>query len=217
MIGTGKEKAVFDLIEKHLDKIEECLKTAMETIENYIGGNIEGAKSAALKTDHLETQTDQIRREVEEFLFSGAFLPNLRQDIHVLVEELDKVADKAEACCDMILGQRPEIPEEFKGDFLEVARESWASYDFLKTAILGLLSEKKVDIESIRQKIKEVGIKESDVDDLEWKLTRRVFTSDLPLANKLHLQHWLEKITEISDRTEDVSDWLNSVIFKTRI
>lgn len=217
MLGMRKEKNVLDLIEKHLDKIEECLKTAMETIEHYIGDNIQGAKSAALKTDHLETETDEIRREVEELLFSGAFLPNLRQDIHVLVEQLDKIADKAEACCDMVLGQRPEIPEGFKGDFLEMARESWASYDPLKIAVLSLLSEKKVDIEFIRERIKEVGIKESDVDDLEWKLTRRVFTSDLPLANKLHLQHWLEKITEISDRAEDASDWVSSLIFKTRI
>lgn len=217
MIGTRKEKGVLDLIEKHLDKIEECLKTAMESIECYIGGNIAGAKSAALNTDRFETETDEIRRKVEELLFSGAFLPNLRQDIHALVEVLDKVADKAEACCDMILGQRPDIPEQLKADFLEVARESWASYDPLKAAILGLLSEKKVDMEFIRERIKEVGIKESDVDDLEWKLTRRVFTSDLPLANKLHLQQWLEKITEISDRAEDASDWVSSLIFKTRI
>jgi len=217
MIGTRKEQGVLDLIGKHLDKIDECLKTATESIECYIDGNIGGAKSAALKTDHLETETDEIRREVEQLLYSGAFLPNLRQDIHVLVEALDKVANKAEACCDMILGQRPEIPEGFKGDFLQVARESWASYFPLKAAILGLLSEKKVDIEFIRERIREVGIKESDVDDLEWKLTRRIFTSELPLANKLHLQHCLEKITEISDRAEDASDWLSSLILKTRI
>jgi len=31
------------------------------------------------------------------------------QDIHVLVEDLDKIAGKAEVCCDMILGQRPEM------------------------------------------------------------------------------------------------------------
>lgn len=217
MIGIKKEKNVLDLITKYMDKIEECLDMAMETIKYYLGGNIEEAKSAALKTDHLETETDEIRREVEGLLFSGAFLPNLRQDIHVLVDELDKIADRAEACCDMILGQRPEIPEEFEKDFLEVARESWASYAPLKDAIQNLFSEKRVDIGFIREKIKEVGIKESDVDNLEWKLTRRIFTSDRPLAHKLHLRHWLEEITGISDRAEDASDWVNSLIFRTRI
>jgi len=87
----------------------------------------------------------------------------------------------------------------------------------LKEAAESFFSEKKKDVSIIRERIRDVGIRESDVDDLEWKLTRRIFTADFSLAQKLHLQHWLEKITNISDRVEDASDCLNSLIFKTRI
>jgi predicted phosphate transport protein (TIGR00153 family) len=217
MIWVKKESDVIDLMLKLIGKIEECLRAGMDTIDHYLKAEIDEAKEMAKKTDHLETETDEIRREVEGLLFSGAFLPSLRGDVHVLVEAMDKIADSAEACCDFAMGQRPEVPEDFKSDFHKVTVDSIYSYDPLKEAAENLFSEKEKDVSIIRERIRDVGIRESDVDDLEWKLTRRIFTSDLPLAQKLHLQHWLEKITNISDRVEDTSDWLNSLIFKAQI
>jgi uncharacterized protein Yka (UPF0111/DUF47 family) len=73
------------------------------------------------------------------------------------------------------------------------------------------------NIEQVREKVKEVGILESDTDDLEWKLTRKIFSSAMPLANKLHLQHCLEKTSDISDRAEDASDQLGRLIFSMKI
>ncbi len=217
MIWVKKESDVIDLMLKLIGKIAECLRASMDTIQHYLKAEIDEAKEMAKKTDHLEAETDEIRREVEGLLFSGAFLPSLRGDVHVLVEAMDKIADSAEACCDFAMGQRPEVPEDFKSDFHKVTVDSIYSYDPLKEAAENLFSEKEKDVSIIREKIRDVGMRESDVDDLEWKLTRRIFTSDLPLAQKLHLQHWLEKITNISDRVEDTSDWLSSLIFKAQI
>ncbi len=217
MIWVKKESDVIDLILKQISKIEECLRASLDTIDHYLKAEIDEAKEMAKKTDHLETETDEIRREVEGLLFSGAFLPSLRGDVHVLVEAVDKIADSAEACCDFAMSQRPEIPEDFKSDFHKVAVDSIYSYDPLKEAAKNFFSGKEKDVSIIRERIRDVGIRESDVDDLEWKLTRRIFTSDLPLAQKLHLQHWLVKIADISDRVEDASDCLNSLIFKAQI
>jgi hypothetical protein len=214
-MGVKKEKNVLNLITRHLDKIEVCLAVAMDTIEHYLGGNVEQARTEAWKVDGLETEADEIRREVEATLYSGAFLPNFRQDIYALVEALDKIADAAEALCDMLLAQRPEIAEEFKSGLLVVARKSMESYAPLKAAISGLVSG--ANNELIREKVQEVGILESETDDLEWKLTRKIFSSSLPLANKLHLQRCLEKTADISDRAEDASDQLGRLIFGMKI
>ncbi|MFB0507591.1 MAG: DUF47 domain-containing protein [Thermodesulfobacteriota bacterium] len=217
MIWVKKETEVGNLILKFIGKVGECLQASMETIDHYLKAEIDEAKEIAKKTDILETETDFIRYEVEGLLFSGAFLPSLRGDVHVLVEALDKIADSAEACCDFAMGQRPEIPEDFKSDFHKVSVDSICSYDPLKEAVENLFSAGDKDVSIIRERIRDAGIRESDVDDLEWKLTRRIFTSDIPLVQKLHLQHWLEKIANISDRVEDASDWLNSLIFKAHI
>ena len=43
-----REKEVIDLILKHLNTVEEGLKTAMETIETYLKGEIPEAKLSPL-------------------------------------------------------------------------------------------------------------------------------------------------------------------------
>lgn len=211
-----KEKDVIDLIFKHLDTADECLRTAMDTVDTYLKGDIPKAKSLALKVDGIETENDFIRYNIRDKLYSGAYLPIIRGDIYNLVERVDKVCDAAEACCDFFLDQRPEIPEELKPQFLRVAQESFGIFVPLREAIVNYLGEGG-SVEAIRQKAKEVSIEESDVDKLEWDLTRQIFTSALEWGHKVHLRQCLETIVEISDRAEDSADQLELAVIKSRV
>lgn len=211
-----KEKDVIDLIFKHLDTADECLKTAMETIETYLKGDIPKAKSLAIKVDGIETEDDFIRYTIRDRLYSGAYLPMIRGDIYNLVEKVDKVSDAGEACCDFFLDQRPEIPEGLKPRFLRIAQESFGIIVPLREAIINYLGEGG-SVEAIREKSKEVGIKESDVDKLEWDLTRQIFTSSLDWGHKVHLRLCLDTIVEISDRAEDAADQLELAVIKSRV
>jgi predicted phosphate transport protein (TIGR00153 family) len=211
-----KEKKVIDLILKHLNTVEESLMTAMKTIETYLKGDIPEAKSLALKVDGIETQADFVRFTIRDKLYSGAYLPMIREDIYNVVEKIDKVCDAAEACCDFFLDQRPEVLEELKPQFLRVTRESFGILGPLKEAMLNYLGEGgKVKV--IREKAKQVGIKESDVDKIEWDLTRQIFTSSLDWGHKVHLRLCLHTIVEISDRAEDAADQLELAVIKSRI
>ena len=72
-------------------------------------------------------------------------------------------------------------------------------------------------IDGIREKSKQVGIAESNVDKLEWNLTRKIFTSSLEWGQKVHLRLCLDTIVEISDRAEDAADQLELAVIKSRI
>jgi hypothetical protein len=211
-----REKEVIDLILKHLNTAEECLKTAMETVETYLKGQIPEAKSLALKVDGIETQNDYIRYDIRDKLYSGAYLPMIRGDIYNVVERIDKVCDAAEACCDFFLDQRPEIPEGLKPQFLRVAQESFGIFVPLKEALENYLGEGS-KVEVIRERAKQVGIKESDVDKIEWDLTREIFNSSLDWGHKVHLRLCLHTIVEISDRAEDAADQLELAVIKSRV
>lgn len=211
-----KEKKVINLIVKHINTVEESLGTAMETVETYLKGDIPEAKSLALKVDSIETQADFVRYHIRDKLYLGAYLPMIREDIYHLVEGIDKVCNAAEACCDFFLDQRPEIPEGMKPQFLRIAQESFGILGPLKEAMLNYL-EGGGKIKVIREKTKQVGIKESDVDKIEWDLTREIFTSSLDWGHKVHLKLCLDLIVEISDRAEDVADQLELAIIKSRI
>jgi predicted phosphate transport protein (TIGR00153 family) len=211
-----KEKEVIDLILKHLNTVEESLTTSIETVETYLKGDISEAKSLALKVDGIETQADFVRYNIRDKLYLGAYLPRIREDIYNLVESIDKVCNAAEACCDFFLDQRPEIPEGMKPQFLRMAQESFGILGPLKEAMINYL-EGGGKIKVIREKAKQVGIKESDVDKIEWDLTREIFTSSLDWGHKVHLNLCLDLIVEISDRAEDAADQLELAVIKSRI
>ena len=208
-----KEKQVNELILKHLEEVDTCLKTALKAIEEYLSSNIEKAKSSAIKVDQIETETDSVRREIIGKLYSGAYLPSLRSDILHLVEHMDKIADGAEACCDFFLDQRPEIPQEMKSKFFKIMERSISTFVPLKEAISSFFTD-TVDIETIRERTKEVGMIESAVDKEEWDITRDIFKTKLDCGHKLHLKLCLESVVGISDRAEDAADELEIIIIK---
>jgi len=208
-----KEKEVIQLIFKHLDAVDECLKTGRETIVQYLGGNIGEAKALAKKVGSLESEADMIRHSIRNKLYSGAYLPLLREDIYKLVESIDKVANAGEACCDFFLNQRPTIPEEMRSRFLGVSEDSLGIMDSLKLAVACYLNG-ECKLEKLRAHTMQVGIQESGVDKDEWDLTKKIFTSALDFSQKIHLKLCLNSIVEVSDRAEDAADQLELVALK---
>ena len=209
-----KEKEVIELILKHLDAVEDSLKTGIQTIEFYLDGNISEAKVLTRKVSSLESEADVIRYNIRDKLYSGAYLPLLREDIYKLIESIDKVGNAGEACCDFFLNQRPTIPKEMRPHFAAVVLESLGIVDNLKLAVLCYFKG-ECKIEMVREHTKEIGLQESRVDKLEWDLTKEIFTSSQDFAHQLHLKHCLDFIVEVSDRAEDAGDQLELATLKS--
>ena len=211
-----KEKEMIVLILKHVEIVEECVLSAAKTLDSYLKDDINSAKRLAQQVDRIETRADLVRYEMRDKLYSGAYLPRLREDIYKLVESLDEVADAGETCCDFFLNQRPVFPDELKLLFLEVSQESLGIIKPLKAAIIYFIKG-DCSIEVIRRHAKEVGLKESEVDKIEWNLTKQIFLSTLDHSHKLHLRRCLETIASVSDLAEDVTDQLDLVTLKSMI
>ena len=211
-----KEKEVIEYIIKHVDLIEQSVKSALKTIESYLGDNISEAKVLARNTRNQESEADEIRFEIRDKLYSGAYLPLLRGDIYKLVESIDKVGNAAEACSDFFLNQRPLIPDELKPHFYEVSKESLGVINSLKLAVMCYLKG-DCKIETIRDHTREIGLQESRVDTLEWDLTKEIFNSDLEFARQSHLKLCLDSIVEVSDRAEDAGDQLELATLKSMV
>ena len=209
-----KEKEVSDLLSKFLDEVEKCLKKTDKTIHAYINGTLKEAKHLARDVREIETETDVFKYTIRDKLYSGAYLPLMREDIYNLVECLDKVANAAEACCDFFLNQRPLIPDDLKAPFTTVGQEAMSVITPLKKAVACFL-KKKCTIENVRQYAQEVGWVETDVDRSEWDLTKAIFISSLDFSHKIHLKHCLDKIVEVSDRAEDAADQLELAALKS--
>ena len=209
-----KEKEVIELILKHLDAVEESLISGIQTIEFYLEDNISEAKILGRKVRSLESEADIVRYNIRDKLYSGAYLPLLREDIYKLIESIDKVGNAGEACCDFFLNQRPTVPEEIRPGFVAVTCESLGIIDNLKLAVLCYFKG-ECKIGTVREHTKEIGLQESRVDKMEWDLTKEIFTSSQDFAHQLHLKHCLDFIVEVSDRAEDAGDQLELATLKS--
>ncbi len=216
MIFYKKEKEVIELILRHADIVEECMQTAMKTIDTYLKGEKEKAKILSQETDKIESQADLVRYEIRDKLYTGAFLPRLRDDIYRLVESFDEVANASESCCDFFLNQRPEFPVELKAMFLEVSSQSLGVIKPLKEALLCFIKG-ECPIEVARHHAKEVGLKESHVDNIEWDLTKEIFVSSIEFSRKIHLKLCLDRIAMVSDKAKDAADLLDRVTLKSMV
>lgn len=214
MVIFKKERKVIELILKYLDEVEECVFTALKGIKVYLENDVKGAKVLARETRSLETKADSIRHDIRDKLYSGAYMPLIREDIYKLVESVDKVANAGEACSNFFLNQRPIIPESLNTQFLAAVQESLGIIEPLKEAVLCFLKE-ECTVETVREFAKDVGIKESKVDKIEWDLTKAIFVSSLDHSQKMHLKLCLDAIVEISDRAEDAADQLELVTLKS--
>jgi predicted phosphate transport protein (TIGR00153 family) len=215
LFGQGREKEVRTIVLQHLDKVGECVARTREVLDDYLEGRLEAAKAGAINVDHLETDADRMRRTVNDLLYRGAFLPIFRSDIHNFVERLDMVADAAETACDFLLGQRPQIPAEAAEPLQQIMRHTLEAYAALHEAVTNFFSAANERV--IRERLTVVGVTESTIDDIEWKLTRQIFTAPLGLAEKIHLNQFLETLTEISDQTEDAGDYLDILLIGLKI
>ena len=218
MLGKkmSSEKDARQLLEDHTNKIGEVLRKTMTTLHYYLNDRITEAKASARETDELEKQADDIRRGFIVCLQKGAFIPLIRKDILQAISAVDKVGNAAESTCDFCLSQRPDIPRIFRSAFEDITHANVEMFPNLKAAIdilelgtFGMATDKDTDFYDI---VRNISVEESNIDDLEWKLTREIFSSDLPLANKIHLHALLNHITRISDLIEDVADRIQIMI-----
>lgn len=213
---TSSEKDARQMLEDHINKIGEVFQKTMTTLQYYFHDQIEDAKASSREVDKLEKEADDIRRGFISCLQQGAFIPFIRKDIFQAVAAVDKVANAAESTCDFCLSQRPQIYPQFRDAFEDIAHANIemfpdlkAAIDILKLGTFGKAGDKDTPFHEVARNI---GIGESNIDGLEWKLTRDIFNSDIPLSNKMHLQALLNHITRISDLIEDVSDRIQIMI-----
>lgn len=218
---TEKEKKVKELIDEHVEKVGNCLECFKGCFEAFLQGDRARAESIHENCDYAETEADILQRKIGDHLYSGAFLPIDRKDIFMMTESVDKIANKAESASDVVVYQRPEVPEDYKKTLLDIVQtvakmfgifhnavRLYAPYETLQTSD---------NLTAIRQEITAIGVMESEIDKQEESLMRKIFDSNLPLANKMQLEGFLRRMTDISDVIEDAADRLYVLVIRERI
>jgi hypothetical protein len=158
----------------------------------------------------LETKADDIVHQVFDRIDSTFITPFDREDIQQLTMKMDDVLDNINAASQQIRLYKPARPlSQFREINLVVIR----GCEQVRIAIMELRNLKKPDkINDACVKINEL---ENVADDIYHKLISELFAQETDAVELIKNKEIVETLEFATDRIEDVSDVLKTIIIKS--
>jgi hypothetical protein len=214
MLFVGrKEQEIIEHFKKHIKAVEETLDSLEQLLETYKKGDSDDLEKVNDIIHERESEADKIRRSMETEMYRGAFLPNFRGDFLGLVENFDRIANRAEGIADHIILTKIVIPDEIINDLIDQFKMSLKTYRSLKDGAEMLFE----DLEQAAELVLRTEKLEHDEDSFERNLIKKVYSMDLELAHKNQLRELVMSIGDIADLSEDCSDRIEIVVLKRKV
>lgn len=164
------------------------------------------------QVNELESRSDDLRRAIERKLYIQTLIPESRGDVLGLLENLDSVLNCFEGTLWGFSIENPDIPAHYHDDYMALAEQVTSAVEALVLASRAFFR----NAEMVGDHMHKVIFYEKEADKVSTKLKRQIFDSDIDLARKWHLRHFVELIDNIADRSEDVADRLAIYAIKRR-
>ena len=120
MFGTKKTNKTISDLDSFLDHIDECVLTYKNGIKNYLEGNKVEFDSNQESISKLRESTLELRRTIENDLYTYSLVTDQRVDIMQLLERLDKISDLLYKNVCQYEIEIPFFPSELNIDFLKL-------------------------------------------------------------------------------------------------
>ena len=187
------------------DKLLDISMTFKKVIQIYLSeGRSNDFRKTSKQIKQIEHDADNLRREIENRLYTQNLIPDLRADVLHLVENLDKVINKFDEVTYKFFIERPEIPQEYHSRIFELCDLTASCAENMAKASRAFFR----DLSSVRDYSQKVYFIEHESDLSSGHLRENIFDSDLPLANKIQISNFINEIADIADIAEDFIDEL---------
>lgn len=205
-IGWKREREVFKICIKHMDKVAEVVTNLKNLLESFKLLNPEKVREYFQTIFNLEREADNIKEDIIRELSKGPFHPIDRDDIMRLILTADDIASYAKAAARKLVYVDPNlVPEDIRSDIVKMGELACKEMKHLREGLDLLIKDAKRCIEEINK----VERKEEEIDEFREDLISKV----LNWADKVDfVSHWLmtkeaiENIEMMSDSMEDTGD-----------
>lgn len=205
-----QSKAIESQIEELLDATSEGGMIFERGIEHYLKGDGELFLERLEKLRDLDNRAIELRRRIENDLYSHSLMPEHRGDVVNLLDQVYHLVNGAKKTLKQFDVERPEIPDDLDEDFMDLARASVEASEELVRAVRVFFR----DVYAVKNHLHKVRFLESEADRISDAIKRKVFETDLDLAKKFHLRYFALHIEDLSDHAEKVADLLTIAAIK---
>jgi len=206
-----RTKELEQKIDGFFDKLSEAAEVYRWAVRIYLKEGLnEKFKAGLARVNAVESDADQLRRQIEKQLYSNTLIPDSRGDVLGLIETADQLLSQFEESLWAFSIETPDISAEFKDDFKKLTSMVVKAVDELGLSARAFFRSPH-DVPVYNHKVM---LYEKEADIIGTNLKKAIFNSDLDLVHKLHLREFVEQIDSIADTAEDVADRLTIYAIK---
>jgi uncharacterized protein len=211
-VFTGTTKNLILKIDEFFDNIEIGLLVFREGIKSYLENDMEAFERHIQKVDTLENNADKLQRSIENEMITHSIMPQHREEVSKLIDELDEIIDTLKSSLNEINIEIPQIPSALNKNFISLAETSANTAEELIPAARAYFKAPY----TVREKLLKVYYFESETDKISMNTKRRIFQemNDIDLAHKAHLRYIVHHIEGISDQAQKAADLLSAMAIK---
>jgi predicted phosphate transport protein (TIGR00153 family) len=209
----SKQNKIETLLKEYRGQVERCLERYRETFAHLASTSDRTMlEQHAAEVRAFESAGDDIRRSIEDLMYTRALFPESRGDILGLLESLDKVPNQAQTAVRMVLHQNIMVPPELWPLFLE-------QVDMVircASAMLEAADKLFTDFTGAMVAVGRVDELESQADRLTTEIIQKVFAGQLDGVQKILLRDLAYAVEQLSDRAQDTADRIRIIVAKRK-
>ena len=210
----GQTKQLEREIDQFVDILSEVGLVFKSIVSLYLNNdNTDKFDEMVKQVSEMESKADKITKEVERALYEETLIPDARSDVLRLLEHMDELIGMYQGNCYHFSIQKPDFPKDFHEDLINLSETVVNCVESLCLTVRSFFR----DIKSVRDNAHKVTFYEKESDIQFSSLARKIFNSDLPLDQKMHLRYFVEKIDRICDQAEDIADEIQIYAIKRSI
>ncbi len=211
-----RERAIFDRVLFLLDTVNKTVDSFEASVSAFAQGDTDSAEVAVKSVFDGETKADSIRRDLRTRIAEGAFFGGVREDMLVLLEKIDDIADSAKDAA-RFLSSDSRLVVEAKDTLGSTHMRSFiadlkSSVDALVELVRALEKGKKEALSKV-QAVEEF---EEKADSHKDALLKELFGSQQPMdsVTVIQLRDFIFVADNVADNAEDASDVILVLIAK---
>jgi len=210
----GQTKQLEREIDQFVDILSEVGLVFKSIVSLYLNNdNTDKFDEMVKQVSEMESKADKITKEVERALYEETLIPDARSDVLRLLEHMDELIGMYQGNCYHFSIQKPDFPKEFHEDLISLSNTVVNCVESLCLTVRSFFRDTK----SVRDNAHKVTFYEKESDMQFSSLARKIFDSNLPLDQKMHLRYFVEKIDRICDQAEDIADEIQIYTIKRSI
>ena len=214
MFGRNKVNQIIADLDQFIDKMDECVLLYKNGIRNYLEGNSQAFADNIKGVMTIRESTTDLRRNIENSLYSYTLVSENRVDILQLLEHMDMIVGQLYKNLVQYEIEIPFFPSELNVEFLKLVELASLSVETTAQAIRDNFRSPQL----LQEKIHRIYYYEKEADKLAQAIKRKVFheMENFKLSQKIHLRYFTLHVEQIAEEAMKAADLLSVLAVKQR-